>query len=241
MPVRIRLLALPATVAFMVAPSAQAHFLQTDPVGYKDNPDLYAYVGDDPTNKTDPTGKDAYIQVYPNGQVHINIPIAFSGDAASNGNITRITNDIQNKWSGNFGPYSVTTTVQSMQPGQAISGQMSGDPRVVNNGVITNGPTPDNGGHSYVGNNYDMHMPAADVTGHSMATGDPNVSTEAVKGSNTAAHEAGHLMGLPDVSGDHGGIMDGGSGTRVTPGDIGKIISNPVNIVHKCNASGACQ
>ena len=31
-------------------------FLQTDPVGYKDDVDLYTYVADDPTDKTDPTG-----------------------------------------------------------------------------------------------------------------------------------------------------------------------------------------
>jgi RHS repeat-associated protein len=31
-------------------------FLQTDPVGYKDDLDLYTYVGDDPDDKTDPTG-----------------------------------------------------------------------------------------------------------------------------------------------------------------------------------------
>jgi RHS repeat-associated protein len=33
-------------------------FLQTDPVGYKDNLDLYTYVRNDPVNATDPTGKD---------------------------------------------------------------------------------------------------------------------------------------------------------------------------------------
>ena len=47
-------------IAFVCSP-AYARFLQTDPVGYGDDIDWYTYVQNDPTDKTDPTGRDSMI------------------------------------------------------------------------------------------------------------------------------------------------------------------------------------
>jgi len=95
--------------------------LQADQIGYVGGVNLYAYVGNDPLNATDPSGE--YVQVVQNGNnVTLNLPAVFTGASATPAAIAAYTQQIQSAWTNpNLGQYNVTLNVTSPAPGTPSS------------------------------------------------------------------------------------------------------------------------
>ena len=71
---------------------------------------VYTYIGGNPISLVDPFGEDARVKV-DGSNVEIIIPITYSGNAATPLLIASLNQSISNQWSGQFGKFTVTTTV----------------------------------------------------------------------------------------------------------------------------------
>jgi len=161
-----------ATAFLMIfASAADARFLQTDPVGYTADQNLYTYVANDPLNRTDPTGK--VTTCTGSGQ---NVECTTTADtfnaAHSNGQTTLPTPAM--KQAATAGAGAMASPGPNAQPGQESAGTLHQEA----NGDITVQPQTGQSGSTATGNTTTVtfHGPS-DVAGiHGHIDSGPNAS-----------------------------------------------------------------
>ncbi|MCQ2101351.1 MAG: RHS repeat-associated core domain-containing protein [Fibrobacter sp.] len=85
-------------------------WVSVDPKRQFASPYLYVGNGMNPINGVDPDGNAAYIQKNGNN-INVIVPVTFMGPEANAENITTVINEVQNKFTGRFGQYNVSTQV----------------------------------------------------------------------------------------------------------------------------------
>jgi uncharacterized protein RhaS with RHS repeats len=232
-----RVFILGACSSFIWAAPLDARFLQVDPVGYKDQFNLYAYVANDPLDHTDPTGQDALLVTHSDGTRTLIIPVNYTGagvEGANAANAQAIASRVNGISTGDSG-YRIQVVVTSA-PIAGVLNHMDVSPGMQHGYPWgegqKSGPGPNGvGGH-------DAHInsdPGRDAIG---AAGHDTLHFGGFQDQyhdDPASTPTNRLPGIINPGFDHTNIMADRAGTTLKPSQLAEPDHNPTT--HHCSDS----
>ncbi len=156
--------------------SGLGRWINRDPIEEGGGLNIYAMVGNNPVNMVDAYGLVATVVINPGNKITIYLPIEYTGPGATPAMQKIFDRGIQRWWTGKFGKYQVTTKV--VHRWFVIGNRWN----------VVNIPNCSGRHNADIGGWYGEWF----TTRWDDPTGNPKLLGW------TAAHESGHLMGLPD-------------------------------------------
>jgi RHS repeat-associated protein len=205
-------------------------FLQTDPIFYADQMNMYAYVGNDPVNKIDPSGKVALLNWTANDAVTLEIPYTLDQSAATlNTTESAIEARVARDFSGNVNIDGKSVNVTAV----AVAVKNTKEANIVKVVPTTQGVTRSGRAESVIGGNRitvgadkDGAATVSHELGHSAGAGDQYAGGTDVNG-NVLSSDVSNNNIMHDLG-------NGGANSQT----IKEIINAPTNI-RGCNAGVA--
>ena len=179
---------------------ASGRFLQTDPIGYKDDLDWYAYVGGDPVNKTDPTGLAGCASDMSTGDCNAALAAqaqARKDIANTQSALNNLTKERAAVASGSQKELSAGASATQANLQKSFGDSGASTVKSVQSSLSKiDGVLADNGSkyqfsHSNIGNNYGQAVP---IFGSKIQLGGPFFSTTPRNQIVTVIHEPAHIV-----------------------------------------------